>query len=436
MQMNDSKNGKIMFKFCSRDERYRIEQGMFSEYAFDGRIAENLREHPTPGHKYRTALQRDRDRIIHSRTFRRLKHKRQVFFVNVGDHYRTRLTHTMEVAQISRTMARAMCLNEDLAEAIALGHDVGHTPFGHLGEVVLNDILLGKHAAHAEFPPENLGGFKHNYQSLRVLDLLEQKYAYNGLNLSGPVREGILKHTRLKKSLIKYPDFNYANLYFDHDFATTLEGQIVAIADEIAQRTHDLEDGIRAGFADVENVQRLDIVKFLDESSDLNLKSAQDSYQYRNILIAGLVDLLVGDVIYHSLAELTKYHEAGGASYPIRKIIIDFSKEITPLQNQLNKFIYQNIIFVPKVQSGDEQISQLVLALFKIYRSDPATLPASTKKQVLDSESDALAARIICDHIAGMTDNYAIEQICILKQDNAIAREVNIESVQPIWIRQ
>lgn len=425
-----------MFKICSRELRYQIEQAMFSDYAFDGRLAENLRVRKISHHPYRTALQRDRDRIIHSRTFRRLKHKRQVFLINEGDHYRTRLTHTMEVAQLSRTIARAMCLNEDLAEAIALGHDVGHTPFGHLGEVVLNDILRGKFAGSELFPQENYGGFKHNYQSLRVLDLLEQKYDYPGLNLSSPVREGILKHTRLKRNLIHYPQINLDHLYLESDFAATLEGQIVSIADEIAQRTHDLEDGIRAGFVELEKIQQIDIVRYLENLGKLNLKAEKNKYRYRNILIATLIDVLVNDVIEQSLLNLKAYHEQGGRNYPIQKPIVNFSSLMMPLQNQLNKFIYKYIIFIPAVQSADEQIAQLVLHLFKIYKSNPETLPANTKKRVLQCQSDRLVARLICDHIAGMTDNYAVEQIEKLQNTIPLAREIDLHAIKPLWIKQ
>ena len=425
-----------MFNICTRDLRYQIEEAMFSDYAFDGRLAGNLRARKISPHPYRTALQRDRDRILHSRTFRRLKHKRQVFLINVGDHYRTRLTHTMEVAQLSRTIARAMCLNEDLTEAIALGHDVGHTPFGHLGEIVLDDILRGKFAGTACFPQENYGGFKHNYQSLRVLDLLEQKYDYPGLNLSSPVREGILKHTRLKRNLIRYPQIKLDHLYLENDFAATLEGQIVSIADEIAQRTHDLEDGIRAGFIELENIRQIDIVKFLEQKGRMNLKSERNKYRYRNILIATLVDELVSDVIEQSLQNLKAYHESGGSNYPINKNIINFSETMMPLQNGLNKFIYKYIIFIPAVQAADEQISQLVLTLFRIYKSDPEFLPPGTRKLVLQCQSDNLAARVVGDHIAGMTDNFAVEQISKLQSCNALAREVDLHILQPMWIKQ
>ncbi|MGH7449833.1 MAG: dGTP triphosphohydrolase, partial [bacterium] len=260
-----------LFSLRTVADWHNIESHWLAPYACSSVGAHATRRFAENEHKYRTAFQRDRDRIIHSRAFRRLKHKRQVFLITEGDHFRTRLTHTLEVAQISRTMARALGLNEDLVEAIALGHDLGHTPFGHLGETVLNEILQGYDTLEGLLDPDlalqssegksGFGGFKHNYQSLRVVDVLEQKYEVAGLNLTAPVREGILKHTRLKRGQYEYPSFDVEALAFELDMATTLEGQIVAIADEVAQRTHDLEDGLRAGLVEVEEVRRLEIVQ-------------------------------------------------------------------------------------------------------------------------------------------------------------------------------
>jgi len=220
-------------------------------------------------HAYRTAFQRDRDRIIHSRAFRRLKHKRQVFLVTYGDHYRTRITHTIEVSQLSRTMARALGLNEDLVEAIALGHDLGHTPFGHIGEVVLHRIMKGHDDLDGALHMTDAGGFKHNYQSVRIVDYNEMKYGFRGLNLTAPVREGILKHTRLRRNDVNIPGFEKEGLYYDLDHATTLEGQIVAVCDEIAQRTHDLEDGLRARHVSLLDVRSLELIKLIEQRFQL-----------------------------------------------------------------------------------------------------------------------------------------------------------------------
>ncbi|RQV97711.1 dNTP triphosphohydrolase, partial [bacterium] len=258
-------------EFKIRDRKFyeELEDKYLAPYAARSKAAHQTRIHPEKEHPYRTAFQRDRDRIVHSRSFRRLKHKQQVFLISEGDHYRTRITHTMEVSQLSRTLAKALGLNEELVEAIALGHDLGHTPFGHIGEVVLNDILSGKDNLEGVLEGKNLGGFKHNYQGVRVVDLLEKKYEFDGLNLTSPVREGILKHTRLYRARYSYPNFYYDGLHFDLDNATTLEGQVVAISDEIAQRTHDLEDGVRAGLAELEQILELDIIKIVEQKYKL-----------------------------------------------------------------------------------------------------------------------------------------------------------------------
>ena len=206
----------------------------------------------------RPAFQRDRDRIVHSRAFRRLKHKTQVFVPHLADHPRTRLTHTLEVAQAGRTIARALALNEDLVEATALGHDLGHTAFGHTGETVLKEILAGQ-VSEVSLPPDVVaaaGTFKHNYQSLRVVDLLEHRYERPGLGLTDQVREGILKHTSWSEDF-DFPLPNPEGLALAD--ACHFEGQVVAVADEIAQQTHDLEDGIRAGSVRLDEVEELKI---------------------------------------------------------------------------------------------------------------------------------------------------------------------------------
>ncbi len=367
-------------------------------------------------HEYRTAFQRDRDRIIHSRAFRRLKHKRQVFLITEGDHFRTRLTHTLEVAQISRTMARALGLNEDLVEAIALGHDLGHTPFGHLGETVLNEILQGRDVLDGLLDASSFGGFKHNYQSLRVVDVLEQKYEVAGLNLTAPVREGILKHTRLKRGQYNYPAFDASALAFELDAATTLEGQVAAIADEVAQRTHDLEDGLRAGLVEIEAVRRLEIVTLVEERlaianaifpSTLTGKNG-DHYLYRNQLINGLINLLVSDIIQQTLQQVERF---AGRCKRLRFFdheLVRFSPELEPLQKSLNAFIYQHIIFVPAVQKADAQVREILRTLFKLYYQDRQLVSRLSLLKISDEKS---GPRQIADFIAGMTDNFVLREI-------------------------
>jgi dGTPase len=403
----------------------KFESQWLAPYARSSAGAHATRRVDEKEHEYRTAFQRDRDRIIHSRAFRRLKHKRQVFLITEGDHFRTRLTHTLEVAQISRTMARALGLNEDLVEAIALGHDLGHTPFGHLGETVLNEILQGRDTLDGFLDGSSFGGFKHNYQSLRVVDVLEQKYEVAGLNLTAPVREGILKHTRLKRGQYNYPAFDVSALAFELEAATTLEGQIVAIADEVAQRTHDLEDGLRAGLVEIEEVRQLEIVQHVEsrlpiarllaeaqaasaEKSRIDAKALSgDHYLYRNQLINGLINLLVSDIIQQTLQQVEAFASQFKRLEHFSQELVHFSDEIDPLQRALNAFIYQRIIFVPSVQKADAQVRELLRALFKSYYQDPQLMPVLGWRDTAEIERP----RQIADFIAGMTDNFVLREI-------------------------
>jgi dGTPase len=419
-----------LFSLRTTADWHNFESHWLAPFACRSAGANASRRFAENEHEYRTAFQRDRDRIIHSRAFRRLKHKRQVFLITEGDHFRTRLTHTLEVAQISRTMARALGLNEDLVEAIALGHDLGHTPFGHLGETVLNEILQGRDALDGLLDPgptleasrgkSALGGFKHNYQSLRVVDVLEQKYEVAGLNLTAPVREGILKHTRLKRGQYEYPAFDVETLAFELDMATTLEGQIVAIADEVAQRTHDLEDGLRAGLVEVEEIRRLEIVQQVEARlpiakllADAGAAAAgahekSDHYLYRNQLINGLINLLVSDIIQQTLQQVERFAGQFKRFDFFDRELVRFSPELEPLQKALNAFIYQHIIFVPAVQKADAQVREILRTLFKLYYQDQQLMP---RLPLLEISEGGSRPRLIADFIAGMTDNFVLKEI-------------------------
>lgn len=290
----------------------------------------------------RTAFQRDRDRIIHSKSFRRLKHKTQVFIIPEGDHYRTRLTHTLEVAQIARTIARALRLNEDLTEAIALGHDLGHTPFGHAGEEALNAI----------FAP----GFKHNEQSLRVVDLLEGD---QGLNLTWEVRDGILNHTGPAKP-------------------ATLEGQIVRIADRIAYINHDIDDALRGGILKQEQLPR--------ES----LTVLGDTHRER-------INRMVLDLIH------TNWESTGE---------IAMSPAYQAATDRLREFLFANVYVGSEAKREEAKAHHVVQRLFEHLQTAREVLP----DEYLERAKSIGAARAICDYIAGMTDRYAIKvyQKCFL----------------------
>lgn len=438
----------IQFKIVDRPKLEALERQTLAPYATKSADANLTRLYPEPEHAYRTAFQRDRDRIIHSRAFRRLKHKRQVFMTSESDHYRTRITHTLEVSQIARTMSRALGLNEDLVEAIALGHDLGHTPFGHLGEVILNKIMSGEKKLAGQTTGQNFGGFKHNYQSLRVVDFLERKYPFNGLNLTAAVREGILKHTRLVRGQINYSDFNYDGLKFERDMASTLEGQVVAICDEIAQRTHDLEDGIRARLVDIKSVRVLRIVQLIEERLNISVASEKDRLIYPGLLIRGLINFLVDDVILTSLANITSFVERKHRYLEFDEELIRFGPETDSLQKELNKFIYKNIINYSTARWSDELGQKLLFRLFEAYYSEPTLLPDYVLSKyfeekgeafdpgflkngkLLQVQSDDGYLRMICDHVAGMTDTFAVREAEKLSRLNKMdTRDLHLQTV-------
>ena len=408
----------MKFKIRNREFFEKAEEDLLAPYATKSKVAHITRIYNEEEHPYRTAFQRDRDRIIHSRAFRRLKHKQQVFLISEGDHYRTRLTHTLEVSQLARTMAKALGLNEELVEAIALGHDLGHTPFGHVGEVVLDNILSGNDNLDGFLTGDNFGGFKHNYQSVRVVDLIEKKYRFDGLNLTSYVREGILKHTHLYREKYLYPDFNFQGLHFEIDVATTIEGQIVAICDEIAQRTHDLEDGVRAGLVELEQVRNVDIIALIEKMYGIKNLLNQDRYTYRNEIIRGLINFLVNDIISTSLKNIASFYQRKKRLDYFDEEIVRFSDQINPLQLQLNQFIYKEIIFKGRGHEINSQNKNIIRKLFQCILKNPVHLPKyifnrikkvdTKQQQQFNSENNVRFLRIIADHIASMTDRFAV----------------------------
>jgi dGTPase len=411
-----------MSSFKIRDRQFyeKLENQILAAYAKKSKNAVKTRAHDENPHPYRTAFQQDRDRIVHSRAFRRLKHKQQVFLVSEGDHYRTRLTHTLEVAQLARTMAKALGLNETLVEAIALGHDLGHTPFGHVGEVVLNNILNGTDDLEGILKTKNIGGFKHNYQSLRVLDKIEKKYQFDGLNLTSYVREGILKHTHLLRKKYFYPDFLSDGLFFEKDHAVTLEGQVVTVCDEIAQRTHDLEDGIRASIVEIEQVRKLKLARIIEEKLSIKELVKNDQYYYQNRLIHGIINLLVDDVICVSLINIERFYLHKSRQEFFDEEIVHFSEKINPLQSELNSFIYEEIIFKCTGNDYKNANKTILRNIFMGFITNPSRLPGYIQKRIETISGKKIKAfenqnireqehfvRIIADHIAGMTDSFA-----------------------------
>ena len=388
----------------------------------------------------RLAFQRDRDRILHSRAFRRLKHKTQVFVPHVGDHPRTRLTHTLEVGQLARTIARALGLNEDLAEAAALGHDLGHTAFGHTGESVLDEILRGANqdVSLPEAVTSAVGRFKHNYQSLRVVDLFERRYELPGLNLSDQVREAILKHTTWKVDY-QFPVPDREGLFLDKP--CHLEGQAVAVADEIAQQTHDLEDGLRARSVDLETVEELVVSQRVISEIGSHDYFRNQPWIRQNDLVRGLIRLFVSDVIESSAAKIDRFVERDqirdheGFSKKAREIsqtMVWMSAEVEELFSQLKTFIYSRIINQGPVSRQDWRARKVMSSLFGAYWSEPAILPDYLLMRATEEfdlpylrdlplkrvaatvaeryHSTPGFARLIVDHLAGMSDRFALEE--------------------------
>ncbi len=389
---------------------------------------------------FRTAFQRDRDRVLHSRAFRRLKHKTQVYVPHTGDHPRTRLTHTLEVAQLGRTIARALGLNEDLVEAIALAHDLGHTPFGHSGEQVLAAILAGQEPSCpiAEATRSRCGSFKHNYQSVRVVDFLEQRYDHPGLNLTDQVREGILKHTTWKVAF-PFPLPDSAGLRLG--LPCHLEGQVVALADEIAQQTHDLEDGLRAGAVSLAEVTKLALPRAVLDRGGAALGDEGGRWRRIGRLQRGLIDLLVTDAIGASARNINRQLRRHGITTRaqwrqfadrVSASTVALSAPMAHMLAELKTFIYRFIINHEEVNRQDHRARLVLTGLFRTFHSNPLTLPtyallrfseATGRPYLRDLPLARLQAevdrhyrhspeliRIIVDHLAGMSDRYALQE--------------------------
>jgi len=346
-----------------------------------GRVVEED-EHP-----YRTAYQRDRDRIIHTTAFRRLEYKTQVFLITEGDYYRTRLTHTVEVAQIGRTIARALRVNEDLTEAICLAHDLGHGPFGHSGEAALNGLMVDH------------GGFDHNFQSFRIVEKLENRFPdFRGLNLTWEVREGILKHeTEYDKSEV---------VDFEPGWQPTLEAQIVNLADEIAYTTADLDDGLRSGMIAPEQLADIEFWQLIIKELDIKpLQGFSDMDRHR--IIRRLVGKEVSDMIHASQAQLEEHQiETIADIRNLGQNIVTHSDEVKRMNRQLKDFLYKNLYTHWRIMRMDLKARRFIGDLFEAYLKSPIILPTSVQQQA----SQKNLHRTICDYIAGMTDRFALQE--------------------------
>ena len=370
----------------TRQQLEAIERQTLAPYAsMSG--ASRGREYPEPEADYRTAFQRDRDRILHTTAFRRLEYKTQVFVNYEGDYYRTRLTHTLEVAQLARTLARALGANEDLVEAICLVHDLGHPPFGHSGEAILNELM------------RDHGGFDHNKQTLRIVTQLERRYPeWPGLNLTWETREGIVKHET------EY-DFSAAADY-DPDTRGSLEAQIANIADELAYTAHDLDDGLRAGLLAVEQVEPLAWWGALRESLGWpRAEPFSDLIRYR--LVRRLIGLEVDDVIATATEKLEAARPRSlEALQKLTYNVCAHSPEVAARNRELKDFLLQHLYRHFRVMRMQAKAERFLMELFEAFIDRPAQLPHETQAQV---EAVGLY-RAVCDYVAGMTDRYALQE--------------------------
>lgn len=373
-------------------------------YACDP-LATRGRFHAEQESGYRSCYQRDRDRIIHSSAFRRLKHKTQVFVYHEGDYYRTRLTHSLEVAQIARTIARSLGLNEDLAEALALAHDFGHTPFGHAGEDALD-------AAMAPF-----GGFDHNAQTLRILTKLEERYpTFDGLNLTWETLEGVVKHNgpltghyavsdrALPAATLEYVADHHLEL---HTFASA-EAQVAAICDDIAYNSHDIDDGLRAGLFDLENLKELPLVGPAFAAVEAEYGQI-DRLRLIHVGISQLIGSMVADVLAvsrHNLAESDV-----GSPDEVRTLdhaVVAFSDEIAEADRAVKGFLYENMYRHHIVNRMTSKARRVVAEMFELLFQEPELLPTDWRARAQEKDEHG-RARVIADYIAGMTDRYALE---------------------------
>jgi dGTPase len=353
----------------------------------------------------RTEFQRDRDRVIHSDAFRRLKQKTQVFVAHEGDHYRTRLTHSLEVSQIARTVSRVLGLDEDLAEVLALAHDIGHPPFGHAGETALDSLM------------EKYDGFDHNAQALRVLTKLERRFPkFDGLNLTWETLEGVIKHNgplvTKEKPLDKLPaafrDYEALQSLGLDTFAGP-EAQVAALADDIAYNNHDIEDGLRAGLFEIDELMEIPLTGdvFRAVTSDY-----PDLDRHR--LIAEAVRRLIGIWTKDLTAEFTRRvaEEKPKSVEEVRALkrpIAAFSDEIDAKQKPLREFLFQRMYRHNKVNRMMSQARRIVRELFGLFIAEPETLPSPWRERARDADA-VKRARVVCDYIAGMTDTFAIEE--------------------------
>ncbi|MDO8206752.1 MAG: deoxyguanosinetriphosphate triphosphohydrolase [Gallionella sp.] len=350
------------------------------------------RKSPESAPQGRSEFQRDRDRIIHSGAFRRLEYKTQVFVNHEGDLFRTRLTHSIEVAQIARSIARRLHLNEDLAEAISLAHDLGHTPFGHAGQDALNDCMKA------------YGGFEHNLQSVRVVDVLEERYAtFDGLNLCFETREGILKHCRMEQAA----QLGELGERFLNNRRPSLEAQIANLADEIAYNNHDVDDGLRSGLITLEQLAAVPLVAEHLQA----VRVAYPDLTGRRVVhetVRRMINTLVTDLIRQSAANIAAQNLETLEDVRSAPALIAFSSALVMQQRELKKFLHMHLYRHYRVMRMSAKAHRIISELFAVFMEDSRLLP--TQFQSHETRDESGRARVVADYIAGMTDRYAIRE--------------------------
>jgi dGTPase len=371
--------------YCTREQLEEEEYRKLAPYGMKSRESRG-RVYPDEEHPYRTAFQRDRDRIIHTTAFRRLEYKTQVFVITEGDYYRTRLTHSLEAAQIGRTLARALGANEDLTEAICLVHDIGHTPFGHSGEYIMRRLM------------KDFGGFNHQAQSLRVVDELEERFPeHRGLNLTYEVREGIAKHET---------EYDVADPgEFPPEDAPSLEAQLASASDEIAYNTADLDDGLRAGLLEPHQLNEL---RFWREWCEQNGEcDTRFTDMIRHRFIRWLVNEFVSDFVATTDARLRELGiKSVGQIRELGAPVVSFSERLGQGKKPLQIFLFENFYRNYRVMRMASKAERVLESLFDAYLKEPLTLPKIVRAR---TEHEA-PARVVCDYIAGMTDRFALDE--------------------------
>ncbi|MCM8797482.1 MAG: deoxyguanosinetriphosphate triphosphohydrolase [Candidatus Omnitrophica bacterium] len=371
----------------TQNEIKKLEDRLLAPYAMKSYFSRG-RVHKEPEHHYRSCYQRDRDRIVHSAAFRRLEYKTQVFVNHEGDYYRTRLTHTIEVAQIARTIASALRLNVDLTEAIALAHDLGHTPFGHAGEEALNELMAKS------------GGFNHNLQGLRVVDYLEDRYPdFPGLNLTWEVREGIVKHSSA------FDKEGYVKELLPKE-QPSLETQVVDIADEIAYDNHDVDDGLASGLINEKDLEKLEIWRAIAKNiSQKYNRLEEDKKKY--LIIRSLINMQVTDLITETEKNIASFKPKSYLDIKkMDKKIVIFSRRMSVMRRPLREFLMEKLYRHYRVVRMSTKAKLFIKELFKIYTDKPEQLPTETRNKIAKDG----VKRVVCDYIAGMTDRYCLDE--------------------------